>query len=207
MTFAPSADPTDDPATLHLYLADGGNASSFGGVMEVTLAAALVTAAPVVTATLVQRIDTPTFVPSSPDPSGIVYLPALDQLMICDSEVDETTGAGYHGVNLWRITRTGAVQDTGTTVGFSNEPTGLGFDPGHQHPVHLLRRPASHLLPPARTRRTLGQRRRHPELDRHHRVRLRYRGSGIRPEHRAPVLHRRRVDGGVRRRPGQRRLR
>ena len=130
MTFAPSADPTDDPATLDLYLADGGNATRFGGVMEVTLAAAPATSAPVVTATLVQRIDTPTFVPSSPDPSGIVYLPALDQLMICDSEVDETTGAGYHGVNLWRITRTGAVQDTGTTVGFSNEPTGLGFDPG-----------------------------------------------------------------------------
>jgi len=130
MTFAPSADPTDDPATLDLYLADGGNATRFGGVMEVTLAAAPVTSAPVVTAALVQRIDTPSFVPSSPDPSGIVYLPALDQLMICDSEVDETTGAGYHGVNLWRITRTGAVQDTGTTVGFSNEPTGLGFDPG-----------------------------------------------------------------------------
>jgi len=130
MTFAPSADPTDDPATLHLYLADAGDAARLGGVMEVTLTAAPVTSAPVVTATLVQRIDTPTFVPSSPDPSGIVYLPALDQLMICDSEVDETTGAGYHGVNMWRITRTGAVQDTGTTVGFSNEPTGLGFDPG-----------------------------------------------------------------------------
>ena len=130
MTFAPSADPTDDPATLHLYLADAGNARRLGGVMEATFTAAPTTSAPVVTATLVQRIDTPTFSPPSPDPSGIVYLPALDQLMICDSEVDETTGAGYHGVNLWRITRTGAVQDTGTTVGFSNEPTGLGFDPG-----------------------------------------------------------------------------
>ena len=130
MTFAPSADPTDDPATLHLYLADAGNAKRLGGVVETTLTAAPTTSAPVVTATLVQRIDTPTFSPPSPDPSGIVYLPALDQLMISDSEVDETTGAGYHGVNLWRITRTGAVQDTGTTVGFSNEPTGLGFDAG-----------------------------------------------------------------------------
>ena len=130
MTFAPSADPTDDPAIQHLYVADAGSAARLGGVIGATLAPAPATSAPVVTATLVQRIDTSTFAPSSPDPSGIVYLPALDQLMICDSEVDETTGAGYHGVNLWRITRTGAVHDTGTTLPFTNEPTGLGFDPG-----------------------------------------------------------------------------
>jgi hypothetical protein len=148
MTFAPSADPTDDPAALHLYLADAGRAARLGGVIEATLAQAPPTAAPVVTATLVQRIDTSAFVPSSPDPSGIVYLPALDQLMICDSEVDETTGAGYHGANLWRITRTGVVQDTGTTLPFTNEPTGLGFDPGtntlfissdDQHRIYFLR--------------------------------------------------------------------
>src|SRR5207342_2547337 len=113
-----------------MYLADAGRAAT------------------VVTATLVQRIDTSAFVPSSPDPSGIVYLPALDQLMLCASEVDETTGAGYHGANLWRITRTGVVQDTGTTLPFTNEPTGLGFDPGtntlfissdDQHRIYFLR--------------------------------------------------------------------
>ena len=129
VTFAPSADPTDDPATLHPYVADTGRAVRLGGVIEATLAQAPATSAPVVTATLVQRIDTLAFYRRRRIRRGS-YLPALDQLMICDSEVDETTGAGYHGVNLWRITRTGAVQDTGTTVGFSNEPTGLGFDPG-----------------------------------------------------------------------------
>ena len=148
MTFTPSADPTDDPDTQHLYAGVGGSAARLGGVMEATLAAEPATAAPVVTATLVQRIDTNTFVPSSPDPSGIVYVPGLDRLMICDSEVDEATGAGYHGVNLWRITRTGAVRDTGTTLPFTNEPTGLGFDPGtdtlfissdDQHRIYFLR--------------------------------------------------------------------
>ena len=114
---------------LHGVLASAAPTRSVRQAREMYLADAG-GAAPVVTATLVQRIDTSTFAPSSPDPSGIVFLPGLDQLMVCDSEVDETTGAGYHGVNLWRITRTGAVQDTGTTVPFTNEPTGLGFDPG-----------------------------------------------------------------------------
>jgi hypothetical protein len=40
------------------------------------------------------------------------------------------TGAGYHGVNLWQITRTGTVTDTGTTFpAYSKEPNGLGFMP------------------------------------------------------------------------------
>jgi hypothetical protein len=90
-------------------------------------------APPVVTATLVQTIQTSEWNPASPDPSGIVYLPGSGRLEIADSEVDETTGAGYHGVNLWQITLRGAVQDTGTTYtpgpAFSREPSGLGFDP------------------------------------------------------------------------------
>ncbi len=90
-------------------------------------------APPVVTATLVQTILTSKWNPASPDPSGIVYLPGPQRLEITDSEVDETTGAGYHNVNLWQVTRTGTVTDTGTTYtpapNFSREPTGLGFDP------------------------------------------------------------------------------
>jgi hypothetical protein len=128
MTFAPSADRTDDPGTLHLYVADAGDSSRLGGVMEVSLAAAEVAAAEVVTATLVQTIDTSRFDPPSPDPAGIEYLPATDHLMIADSEVDETTGAGFHGVNLWKTTRTGSVADTGDVTSYTKEPTGLGFD-------------------------------------------------------------------------------
>jgi hypothetical protein len=84
---------------------------------------------PTVTASFVQRIDTFAFDPGSPDPAGVTYLSGEGHLLIADSEVDETTGAGYHGVNLWEITLNGSVQDVGTTVGFTNEPTGLSHDP------------------------------------------------------------------------------
>jgi hypothetical protein len=77
--------------------------------------------------TLVQIIHTSQFSPASPDPAGIAYLPATDRLIISDSEVEEM--AIYAGVNLWQFTRTGTVTDTGTTTAFSNEPTGLGFNP------------------------------------------------------------------------------
>jgi hypothetical protein len=128
MTFAPSSDPTDDPAATNLFLVDGGDPTTMGGVIEATLAAEPVLAAATITATLVQTIDTSRWSPASPDPSGVVYLPARDHLLVADSEVDETTGAGYHGVNLWEVTRRGVVTDTGNTRAYSNEPTGLGFD-------------------------------------------------------------------------------
>jgi hypothetical protein len=130
MTFAPSADTTDDPAKLNLYIADAGNGSTSGGVTEVTLAQIAEVDVPTVTANLVRTIDTSKFAPGSPDPSGVTYMPGPDRLMIADSEVDEVTGAGYHGVNMWQSTRSGSVTNTGTTLPWSREPTGLGFDPG-----------------------------------------------------------------------------
>ena len=106
---------------------------SLAGLVALTVSALLLptstaSAAPTdpITPTLVQTIATSAFSPGSPDPSGIAYLPASDHLLIVDSEVDETTGAGYHGVNMWEITRTGAVVATGTSVGYTNEPTGVG---------------------------------------------------------------------------------
>ncbi len=131
MTFASSADTTDAPSTQHLFVTDAGTSSSGGAVMEITLAAQTTLAAPTVTGTLVQVIPTSAWNPASPDPSGVEYLPAVDRLEVCDSEVEEVTGAGYHGVNMWTTTRTGTVTDTGTTYpAFSKEPTGLGYAPG-----------------------------------------------------------------------------
>ena len=130
MTFAPSSDPTDDARTLNLFIADAGSSSTLGGVMEVTLATVAAVSAPTISAALVQTIATSAWNPASPDPSGIVYLPGPDRLQVVDSEVDETTGAGYHGVNLWQTTRGGGVTGTGTTLPYSKEPTGLGHDPG-----------------------------------------------------------------------------
>ena len=101
-----------------------------GGAPRGKLTSLAVTASvPIDAATLVQTIDTSKWNPASPDPSGAAYRPSTDRLLIADSEVDEQTGAGYHGVNLWTITRGGSVTDTGTTVPFTSEPTGLGFDP------------------------------------------------------------------------------
>jgi hypothetical protein len=128
MTFAPSTDKTDAAANQNLFVADSGDASMLGGVTEVTLAPQAALAAPVDSATLVRTIDTSAFSPASPDPSGVTYIPSSDRLEICDSEVEETTGAGYHGVNMWQLTRTGTVTDTGTTFpAISKEPNGLGY--------------------------------------------------------------------------------
>ncbi|MDH4118608.1 MAG: Ig-like domain-containing protein [Acidimicrobiia bacterium] len=127
MTLAPSADPTDDPHTNSLYVADSGTDQVLGRMVEISLVQPLALAAPTETATLVRMVETSQWTPGSPDPSGVTYLPWLDRLQIVDSEVEETTGAGYHGVNMWLVDRGGVVRDTGTTFpAISKEPTGVG---------------------------------------------------------------------------------
>ncbi|HSJ44918.1 MAG TPA: Ig-like domain-containing protein [Euzebyales bacterium] len=134
MTFAPSTDSTDDPDNLNLYVADAGGAGSLGGVTELSLAAVTAAAAPTDTATLVRTVQTSAWSPGSPDPAGVVWTAAADELVVVDSEVDETTGAGWHNVNLWRSSRTGTVRGVGALWGpgasgnHSREPTGLGHD-------------------------------------------------------------------------------
>lgn len=135
MTFAPSTDPTDDPSVLNLYVADSGGAQ-FGGVTEVSLEAVSAAAAAVDIGTLVQITATSMWTPASPDPSGVVWLPGAGELVVVDSEVNETTGAGWHDANLWRSTLSGVVVGVGTfwgpnaaNGGFSDEPTGVGHDP------------------------------------------------------------------------------
>jgi hypothetical protein len=103
---------------------------TFGRQADARAATLAAASPPTISASLVQVIDTSAWNPASPDPSGIEYLPGPDRLEVVDSEVDETTGAGYHGVNLWQSTRGGTVTATGTTLAYSKEPTGLGYDPG-----------------------------------------------------------------------------
>ncbi|MGQ0849589.1 MAG: hypothetical protein ACT4OP_10810, partial [Actinomycetota bacterium] len=95
--------------------------------------------------TVVNTIDLSTLLPPSIDASGITYLG--DNLLIADSEVDEEKGnasclpdplpATFQGVNLWEITLTGVLVNTGLTHDPSNpagprEPTGLATHPnGH----------------------------------------------------------------------------
>ncbi len=90
-------------------------------------------AAEVVRPTLVQTIQTSAYSPPSPDPSGIVYMPAQDRLLIADSEVNES--GLYRGSNLFTATRTGSGFGSGTLLARGNlaetsaEPAGIGFNP------------------------------------------------------------------------------
>jgi Bacterial Ig domain len=127
MAFAPSADATDDPKTTHLYIADAGDTTTQGRVVEATLMAAVTTAAAIEAPTLVQTLDVSGLSPPSPDPGGVTYMPSRDRLLLADSEVDEM--AIFRGVNLFQVTRGGQLTDTGVTTAYSREPTGAGFSP------------------------------------------------------------------------------
>ncbi|MGH9214999.1 MAG: hypothetical protein ACRDZS_01980, partial [Acidimicrobiales bacterium] len=129
IAFAPSADSTDDPEAVHLYIADAGDTAVQGRVVEATLGAQAATAAAIETPTLVQTLDVSRLNPPSPDPAGITYMPAGDRLLLSDSEVEEMTI--FRGVNLFQVTRGGQLTDTGVTTAYSNEPTGAGFNPAN----------------------------------------------------------------------------
>jgi DNA-binding beta-propeller fold protein YncE len=89
--------------------------------------AAPASAAEVVHPTLRRTIDASRFTPYSSDPSGIVYRPSQDRLLISDSEVDET--GLYRGSDLFTARRTGSGFGSGTVLPFgSKEPTGLALD-------------------------------------------------------------------------------
>jgi uncharacterized protein YjiK len=127
LVFAPSADPTDAPTIQHLYAADAGSQKMLGRLVELSLTPG-VSLPETVTGTLVRTIHTSQLDPPAPDPSGITYLAATDTLLITDSEVDEMSI--YRGANLFRVTRTGTLVDTGTTVPRTREPTGVGSGSG-----------------------------------------------------------------------------
>jgi hypothetical protein len=83
------------------------------------------------TATLVRTTPTSTWDPPSPDPTGITYLANRDRLLISDSEVEEMPI--YAGVNLFSATRAGARTGGARSTRFTNEPTGLGYNPANGH--------------------------------------------------------------------------
>jgi hypothetical protein len=127
---APSADRTDDPASRHVYLADAGAGATLGRIVEASLASEATTAL-AVTGTLVHSVPTSALSPPSPDPSGVAYLPGIDQLFIADGEVDEMSI--FAGSNLFATTRAGSVTTTGVSKPWSDEPVGVGYNPGNNH--------------------------------------------------------------------------
>jgi hypothetical protein len=100
--------------------------TALGALMwSASSASAAVTATP----DLVQTIDTSAYVPSSPDPAGIAYVPSSDELLVGDSEVDEMPL--FAGFNLFAGTRLGPGLGSGDLTSFSREPSDLGINPAN----------------------------------------------------------------------------
>ncbi|MGW8282322.1 MAG: hypothetical protein ACWGON_03375, partial [Gemmatimonadota bacterium] len=137
MTFGPSGDATDDPDELSLYVADAGTDSETSGggrIKELSFdlpAVAEASISATVTGTLVQTVNTWQYSPPSPDPAGVTYMNHLQRLLISDSEVNEMSI--YAGANLFETNFDGSLYDTYTTLPFSNEPTGLAYNPDNHH--------------------------------------------------------------------------
>ncbi len=132
MALGPSSDATDAADDLSLYIADGS-----GVIVETSpdpaVADAGFAAEAVIGSSLIRTYDLSAESPPSPDTAGVTWLPDRGLLMASDSEVNEMPI--YAGRNLFAITpSSGSVGNQGvTTVGFSNEPTGLGYNPADQH--------------------------------------------------------------------------
>lgn len=154
IVFAPSGDLTDDPSQMSLYLADGGFDSDLsrdalttestlksasttgtsGQLIELSLVdpPAATAATTSFTSSHIQTINAFDWTPPSPDSSGIVYLPASNNLLVVDGEVNEMPI--YAGANVFESTLNGALTGTFTTLDFgSNEPTGASVNPANGH--------------------------------------------------------------------------
>jgi len=132
----PAAARTGSPG-LRAMKRETTRAMEFRGAVGVLIATLLGGASPAAAqlvtdpGTVVQTIDTSLWSPPASDAAGITYRPDTGELLMCDSEIEESVEGitHYQGVNVWTLTRTGEVVGTTTTVPWSNEPTGIGFDP------------------------------------------------------------------------------
>jgi hypothetical protein len=129
---APSADNTDAADVMRVYIADAGSETAAGtvgaGIHEVALQPTVQFSVLAGSASLVRTIATHLWDPASPDPSGLTYNADEDRLALVDGEVDETTGAGFHGANGWLSTRNGSVTDTFDVTAFNEEAVGIAYD-------------------------------------------------------------------------------
>jgi len=149
MVFAPSGDQTDDPAQLSLFVADGASSQSTGQIVELSLVtpATLPAGITLLPATSVRTFNTSTWNHPSPDPAGVDYWPPTGQLLISDSEIEESVDnrspAYWHGYNVFLASLSGELAGNCTTFtsspvnlaynNFSNEPTGVAINPNNKH--------------------------------------------------------------------------
>lgn len=115
-----------------------------GTVTGVSLAATAAAPTATVRATRVRRTETKNWVPSSSDPSDITFIPGRG-LLVSDAEVEEEhlfprPDPIFDGsTNLWTTALTGVqvpVGSTGSTLGYSNEPSGLTYVPNPTNPTN-----------------------------------------------------------------------
>ena len=77
------------------------------------------------TATLVRVIDTSTWSPPSPDPSGIGRAGGSRRFVVVDGEVDETQR--WHGANVWSTRGSLSPTASWSTRRYSDEPTDVAM--------------------------------------------------------------------------------
>lgn len=87
---------------------------------------------PPTSATLVRTIHTSQWSTPSPDPSGIAYISHLGTLFVSDGEVDEMPNL-FTGKNLFEMSLSGALLNSLSTISFSDEPTGVAYNPLNRH--------------------------------------------------------------------------
>ena len=96
-----------------------------GSGFALSILLALVPAVPAsadqLTVSLVHVIETSTWSPPSPDPIGLAYLASVREMVVVDSEVDETKL--FRGANVFMMTLAGKVKRSFSTTPYSNEPT------------------------------------------------------------------------------------
>ena len=71
----------------------------------------------------------------STDPSGLAYIPESQTLFLSDSEVEETPF--FRSNNLFALRTDGSSMASFSLLNFTDEPTGLAFDPDHRSHVYL----------------------------------------------------------------------
>jgi Calx-beta domain-containing protein/putative Ig domain-containing protein/SdiA-regulated protein len=110
--------------------------ASEGGTPEGTLASASSEASveaspaasnPATVLTLVNTIDTSSWSPPSPDPTGVTYRTNVGRILVSDSEVDEIVSL-FTGKNLFESTAAGVLFDTGSLTARTLEPTDIAWD-------------------------------------------------------------------------------
>ena len=104
MTFAPSTDSTDAAATQNLFIADAATQPSSAVSPRSHWPPLRRSRRRSIRGRSCERSTRPRSVPGAPTRRASRTSRAANSLEICDSEVEEITGAGYHGVNLWQIT-------------------------------------------------------------------------------------------------------